>query len=132
MLTDRQLEATGEIDRLITFRTLFEVSTKIPGDFEKPLFEYLWNLTALDELIECCNENMPVIQFFANFNLELKKLIKTLEKGRTTVSPEFARFVMRLRKMLKLPIPEIYSNYRDFPEDWFLPELLKAKLKDEK
>ena len=121
-----------EIEHLLTFRTLVNVATKVPNDFENAVFEYLWNLTALDELIECCNENTPAIQFFANFNSELKELILKLEKGRTTVSPEFARFVMRLRKMLKLPIPEIYSNYMDFPKDWFLPELLKAKLKDEK
>ncbi len=121
-----------EIEHLVAFRTLLDVAAKIPGDFEKPVFEYLWNLTALDELIECCKENTTVIQFFKKFISELKGQIETLEKDRTTVSPEFARLVMRLRKMLKLPIPEIYSNYNDFPEDWFLPELLKAKQKDDK
>ncbi|MCD4658374.1 MAG: hypothetical protein K8S87_12635, partial [Planctomycetes bacterium] len=121
-----------EIDRLLAFRTLLEVATMIPGDFEKPVFEYLWNLTALDELIECYVGNTSVIRFFKEFISELKELIEILEKDRITVSPEFARFVMRLRKMLKLPMPEIYSNYKDFPEDWFLPEVLKTKQKDEK
>jgi len=69
-----------EIEHLLAFKTLVNVATKIPSDFENALFEYLWNLTALDELIECCAKNTPVIQFFANFTSELKNLIKTLEK----------------------------------------------------